>query len=98
MVQDGDLVIRRTTANGFELIEALTARHIAGPFEYFAVAVAAARARGPHAIWQVSVDHRGRILGDLFRLPLRARRDNPLESARLVGGSSACCAVVSRES
>ena len=31
MVQDGDLVIRGTTANRFELVEALTGRHIAGP-------------------------------------------------------------------
>jgi hypothetical protein len=66
----GDIVIRGTTQDRFELVQAVTGRYIAGPFEYFPVAVAAARARGPHAIWQQSVDHRGRLLGDPFRLPL----------------------------
>ena len=69
-VEHGDLVIRGTTENGYEVVEAITSRHVAGPFERFTTAVAAARARRPHAIWQQSVDHQGRLLGDPFQLPL----------------------------
>jgi hypothetical protein len=65
----GDLRIRGTTESGFLLLEALTLKPVAGPFEYFSTAVAAARARQPRAIWQQSVDNRGRLLGDPLRLP-----------------------------
>jgi len=70
VLADGDLVIRGTTTNGFEVIEAITSRRVAGPFERFTTAVAAARARQPHTIWQQSVDHRGRLLGEPFQLRL----------------------------
>ena len=69
-MQAGDIVIRGITESGFVLLDAESKTPIAGPFEYFATAVAAARARGPHAIWQQSVDHRGRLFGDPFPLPL----------------------------
>lgn len=69
-IESGDLVIRGTIADGFELVEAITSRYVAGPFEMFATAMVAARVRHPHAIWQQSVDHRGRLLGDPLRLPL----------------------------
>ena len=70
-MQAGDIVIRGITESGFVLLDAESLMPIAGPFEYFATAVAAACARRPHAIWQQSVDHRGRQLGDPFPLPLR---------------------------
>ena len=70
-MQAGDIVIRGITESGFVLLEAESLTPIAGPFEFFQTAVAAARVRQPHAIWQQSVDNRGRLLGDPFPLPLR---------------------------
>ncbi len=68
--QTGDILIRRTNGNdAFELHEVVTLKRLAGPFEDFATAVAAARAKKPRAIWQQSVDDRGRPLGDPCRLP-----------------------------
>jgi hypothetical protein len=67
--EPGDIVIRGTTGNGFELLEPITLKHLAGPFASFAVAVVAARAHGAKSVWQLSVDHRGRALGEPFRLP-----------------------------
>ena len=70
-MQAGDIVIRGITESGFLLFEASSLTPVAGPFQYFRTAVAAARVRRPHAIWQQSVDHRGRLLGDPFPVPLR---------------------------
>lgn len=71
VMQAGDVLIRGTTESGFLLLEADTFKQVAGPFEYFTTAIAAARARRPRGIWQQSVDHRGRLLGAPLRLPLR---------------------------
>ena len=68
-MQAGDLLIRGTGESGFLLLEAVTLKPLAGPFEYLGTAVAAARARRPRVIWQQSVDNRGRLLGDPLRLP-----------------------------
>jgi hypothetical protein len=68
----GDIVIRGTSESGFQLVDAVTGKYIAGPFQYFPVAIAAARARRPDTIWQQSVDHRGRLLGEPLPLPLPA--------------------------
>ena len=68
--QLGDIVIRGTTNDGFELVEAVTSTRIVGTFQTFAVALASARTRvDGGAIWQQSVDHRGRLLGGPLRLP-----------------------------
>jgi hypothetical protein len=68
--QLGDLVIRGTTNDGFEVVEAITSKRIAGPFQTLAVALASARTSvDGGAIWQQSVDHRGRPLGDPLLLP-----------------------------
>ena len=73
-LQPGDIEIRGITARGFLLLDARLTP-IAGPFEFFATALAAARARRPHRIWQQSIDHRGRLLGDPF--PLTTREGTP---------------------
>jgi hypothetical protein len=65
----GGILIRGTSQNGFQLIDMPTGEYIAGPFQFLPVALAAARARRPRAIWQQSVDHRGRPLGEPYRLP-----------------------------
>lgn len=68
--QSGDILIRGTSGDdGFDLHEVITLKRLAGPFETFAAAVAAARAKKPRAIWHQTVDDRGRPLGDPFRLP-----------------------------
>ena len=68
--QSGDILIRRANGNdAFELHDVVTLERLAGPFEDFAAAVAAARAKKPRAIWQQTLDDRGRPLGDPFRLP-----------------------------
>ena len=71
--EPGDIVIRGTTAQGFELVDPLSARHIAGPFATFTVAAIAARAKGARVIWQQSIDHRGRSLGEPLRLSIATR-------------------------
>ena len=68
--QAGDILIRSLTGNHrFTLLDVVTERTIAGPFEGFQSAIADARALNARALWQQSVDDRGRVLGDLFRLP-----------------------------
>ena len=68
--QAGDILIRSLTGDHrFTVLDVLTERTIAGPFEGFHSAVAYARSLNPRAIWQQSVDDRGRVLGDPFRLP-----------------------------
>jgi hypothetical protein len=65
-------LIQGTAADGgFSIVEALTSKHIAGPYQSFAVALAVARANvDGGAIWQQSVDHRGRLLGAPLKLPI----------------------------
>ena len=65
----GDILIRAATTRGFVVVDAITGRHIAGPFETFSCALSAAKAKRPGSIWQQSVDHRGRRMGDPIRLP-----------------------------
>ena len=67
--QPGDILIRRARAGGCELVDAVTHKHIDGPFEAALTAIVGARLRGAHAIWQQHLDDRGRPLGDPFRLP-----------------------------
>ena len=81
--QSGDIVIRGTTDEGYEVVEAITDKRIGGHFQTLAVALAFARERmdgGAGTIWQQSVDHRGRLLGAPLRLPgFRSDRDDPKE-------------------
>jgi hypothetical protein len=67
--QFGDILIRNLTGGRFEVVDIVTGKLLAGPFQRFAAAVAAARARDTRAIWQQHIDDRGRALGDPFRLP-----------------------------
>lgn len=67
--QVGDVLIRGLRQSRFELVDVVTLKHLAGPFDSFAGAVDAARTRNARAIWQQNVDDRGRALGDPFRLP-----------------------------
>ncbi len=67
--QAGDVLIRTLNGNQVSLVDVLTLEHVAGPFESLAVAVEHARSRNVRAIWQQTIDDRGRPLGDPFRLP-----------------------------
>ena len=68
--QRGDILIRASWVSGtYSLIDVISGEHIAGPFNDFAGAVAAARHRHVRAIWQQHLDTRGRPLGAPFRLP-----------------------------
>ena len=68
--QTGDVLIRLLTGdNQFTVLDVMSGRSIAGPFDGFGSAVAHARTLTPRAIWQQSVDDRGRVLGDPIRLP-----------------------------
>jgi hypothetical protein len=69
--QSGDILIRSITDSSFELLEAVTLTHVAGPFPDIGAAVNAAQTRGSGIIWQQSVDYRGRPLGDAYELPRR---------------------------
>jgi hypothetical protein len=66
----GDILIKGVTTEYFELVEITTGRVLSGPLHGFPVALAAARARHPGAIWQQHSDERGRPLTDPFRLPV----------------------------
>ena len=66
----GDILIRSLTRDHqFTLLDIVMERTIAGPFEGFQSAVAHARSLAVRAVWQQSVNARGRVLGDPFRLP-----------------------------
>lgn len=68
--QAGDILIRSLTGDHhFTLPDIVTERTIAGPFDGFEIAVAHGRTLNARAIWQQSVDARGHVLGDPFRLP-----------------------------
>jgi hypothetical protein len=67
--QPGDILIRNLQADRFELVDVITLKYLAGPFNSFPDAVRAAHQRHARAIWQQNVDARGRPLGEPFRLP-----------------------------
>jgi len=65
--QVGDILIRGQNQR-FTLLDVVTTKFLSGPFDGFAAAAAAARARNARMIWQQNVDERGRPLGNLFPL------------------------------
>ena len=67
--QRGDVLIRSVATDRFELVDVASGKFIDGPFDGLPAAVAAARLRNVRAIWQQTVDARGRPLGEPFRLP-----------------------------
>lgn len=68
MKSPSDVVLRGDTVTGFHIVDAITEAHIAGPLPSLSAAIEAARQHGAHAVWQQSVDNRGRALGDSMRL------------------------------
>jgi hypothetical protein len=67
--QPGDLILRESSAGGFEIVDAITDEHIAGPMQ-LSRAIQAAKAYGAITLWQQNVDHRGRALGRPQRIEL----------------------------
>lgn len=67
--QLGDVVLRGSFSAGFEIVDAITDRHIAGPMQ-LSRAIQVAKAHGASGLWQQSVDDRGRPLGPPTRLVL----------------------------
>jgi hypothetical protein len=65
----GDVILRRIVDGSFEVVDAVTERHIAGPVQ-LSRAVQLAKAHGARSIWQQNVDERGRPVGPLSRIPL----------------------------
>ena len=69
-VMPGDILIRACWISGdYSLVDVVSREYIAGPFNDFAGAVAAARNRHVRAIWQQHHDTLGRPLGDPFPVP-----------------------------
>jgi hypothetical protein len=66
--QPGDVVLRGDPKSGVEIVDAVTRQRIAGRFRTLEAAVATARFYGAAAIWQQTVDNRGRALGEAYRL------------------------------
>ena len=67
--QDGDVLIRYLSEDdGYELVEAITRGHLAGPFTGFLEAVFAARGLSG-TLWQEVTDERGRPLGGPVQIP-----------------------------
>ena len=64
----GDVILRATASSGFEVIDAITHRIVAGPLATAHAAIAAAMQYGARGIWQQSIDNRGRVLGDPYKL------------------------------
>ena len=72
--QPGDLIIRNTAAQQFEIFDA-RGRHFAGPFDSFVSAHVCARVEAKDsAVWQQAVDFRGRPLGDPAPVPATPRQ------------------------
>ena len=65
----GDLVLRGSFSAGFEIVDALTEQHVAGPMQ-LSRAIQAAKAYGAIALWRQNVDDRGRPLGQPQRIDL----------------------------
>jgi len=65
--KDGDVFLRGDVIGGFHVLNAISLEHIAGPISSIEGAIEVARRHGG-AIWQQSLDNRGRPLGDPFRL------------------------------
>ena len=68
MKSPSDVILRGDPLIGFHIIDALTEAPIAGPLPSLSAAIEAAWQHGAYAIWQQSVDNRGRALGDPMRL------------------------------
>ncbi len=68
----GDVVLCGSDTGGFSIRDAATQRPVATGLKTVREAVDVARAHGAAAVWQQSVDGRGRRLGPPTRLPLRA--------------------------
>ena len=69
MARRGDLILRGSPSDGFQLIDAVTREPVAGPLSTFQQVFAAARDHGARALWREATDDRGRSLGGLFQLP-----------------------------
>ena len=69
--QPGDLLIRGTAPDRFELVDAVSLKLVDGPFENLQTALAAAIARKAPAIWQQNVDAHGRPFADPFQWSAR---------------------------
>jgi hypothetical protein len=87
--QLGDILIRGTTANGYTVLDAITFRPCAGsPLGDLHSAVALARSLTMGEVWQQSVDHRGRPVGE----PLRLTKHHAVHAtARDASAQRSCC-------
>jgi hypothetical protein len=72
----GDLILRGSPREGFQLFDAQTRKPVSGPLSTFDEVFSAAREYGADSLWRESVDDRGRPLGNLFRLPHLIQRLN----------------------
>ena len=66
--QDGDVLICSRSDDDYELVDAITRDHLAGPFTGFLEAVSAARGLSG-TLWQEVTDERGRPLGGPVQIP-----------------------------
>lgn len=69
--QPGDLLVRGTAPDRFELVDAVSFEFVDGPFVNLQTALEAAIAREAPAIWQQNFDDHGRPLYDPFQWTVR---------------------------
>jgi hypothetical protein len=65
--QVGDVLLRGDTRQGFQIVDAISHEILAASIPTLEAAIETARRHGASAIWQQSLDNRGRPLGDPFR-------------------------------
>ena len=63
-MSSNDVVIRNTINEDFDLLDAQSHQHLAGPYHSFAAAVAVARSYTTGKVFQQILDNRGRVMGD----------------------------------
>ncbi len=69
-----DVVIRNTMNEAFEIVDAQSFEHLAGPYDSFAVAIAVAPSYTTGQVFQQVLDNRGRAMGDPLLIQLRQRQ------------------------
>lgn len=70
-MSSNNVVIRNTVNEDFDLLDAQSHKHLAGPYHSFAVAIAVARSYTTGQVFQQVLDNRGRAMGDPLLIQVR---------------------------
>jgi hypothetical protein len=63
--QAGDILIRKTGINTFVLVDVISRKYVAGPYQGFEHAVSVAHMYGARPVWQQAINANGDPVGDL---------------------------------